>query len=121
MAYTFETLRSFANFTSNDLNLLDYFINRWGCDLGCIYQAQVATLQSHTNRGVMSRLVEQFLGQAANSGAPVVICEIAQAPIRNQASTAIALKIGFRMVATRTKIDPTTGLERASGTFLLTL
>src|SRR5215510_8839637 len=34
MAYTFETMRKFANLTSNDLTLLDYFIDRWGCDPG---------------------------------------------------------------------------------------
>jgi acetyltransferase (GNAT) family protein len=121
MAYTFETMRKFANLTSNDLTLLDYFMNGWGCEPSCVYQAQVATLQGHANRGVMTLVFDRFIDYAAGTGAPAVICEIAQAPILNKASTAIAQKVGFRMVATRIKTDPVTGKERVSGTFMRTL
>jgi hypothetical protein len=121
MAYTFETMRKFANLTSNDLTLLDYFIGQWGCEPHCIYQAQVAILQGYANRGVMTQIADRFIAQAAALGAPAIICEIAQTPLLNKASTAVALKLGFRMVATRIKGDPTTGKDRISGTFLRTL
>lgn len=121
MAYTFQAMQSFAHLTSNDISLLKYFTNQWGCERNCIYMAQGAVLFDHANQGVMGMVVAEFLTNAANSGAPAVIGEIAQAPIKNKASTAAAEKLGFSMVATRTKIDPTTGLDRISGTFLRTL
>jgi len=121
MAYTFETMRKFAHLTSNDLNLLDYFLDRWSCEPGCVYQQQVAVLLSHARCGVITQVVERFFENAARSGAPAAICEIAQAPLKNIASTASALKNGFRMVATRIKIDPISGKDRISGTFVRTL
>ena len=121
MAYTFQTMKSFAHLTSNDVSLLNYFTEQWGCDLNCIYMAQGATLQGHASQGIMGQVAAAFLTHAASSGAPAVIGEIAQAPIQNQASTATAQKLGLRLVATRIKIDPTTGLNRISGTFMRTL
>jgi hypothetical protein len=120
MAYTFGEMKSFSNLTANDVTLLDYFLGRWECQPECVYLAQAATLQSCMNRGAMKKILQRFLYDAAGAGAPAVIGEVSQRPM-NAASSALVVKAGFRMVATRTKSDPTNGQDRLSGTFVQTL
>jgi predicted GNAT superfamily acetyltransferase len=119
MAYTFEALKSFRHHTENDRKLLEYFSN-WGCELNCVYLAQVARVRGDEGQGAMAQLAQCLRVHAAESGAPAVICEISVKP-PNNASIGAVLRSGFRMVATRIKDDPTTGQDRVSGTFMQTL
>ncbi len=119
MAYTFTEFGSFLSLTENDQALLAYF-RSWGCEPGCIYFAQAATILSHEARGAMAALAVRLPQHAAEKGAPAIVCEISLIP-RNIASLAAAGRTGLRMVATRTKTDPTDGKDRVSGTFLRTL
>jgi len=119
MAYTFEELGSFHHHNANDRKVLEYF-KAWGCELNCVYVAQFARVRSSDGKGAMDRMSERCRAHAAESGAPAMICEISLKP-PNEASITAALRNGFRRVATRIKDDPTTGLNRVSGTFMQTL
>lgn len=119
MAYTFTELRSFTFLTENDQTLLAYH-RGWGCEPGCVYFAQAATIHSHEARGAMAALAICLPTHAAERGVPAILCEISLRP-RNGASLVAARRSGFRMVATRTKTDPMDGTDRVSGTFMRTL
>lgn len=119
MAYTFTELESFSSLTENDENLLAYF-RSWACQPACIYFAQAATIRSHEARGAMAALAVCLPKHAIERGVPAILCEISLMP-RNRPSLAAASRSGFRMVATRTKTDPTDGKDRVSGTFIRTL
>lgn len=119
MAYTFTEFGSFRSLTENDQTLLAYF-RSWGCEPGCIYLAQAATILNHEARGAMAALAMRLPQHASEKGAPAIVCEISLIP-RNVASLAAANRTGLRMVATRTKTDPTDGKDRISGTFIRTL
>ncbi len=116
MAYTFTELESFTSLTENDQNLLAYF-HTWGCEPACVYFAQAATILGHEARGAMVALAVSLPKHAVERGAPAILCEISLTPI-NKPSLAAASRTGFRMVATRTKTDPTDGKDRVSGTFM---
>lgn len=119
MAYTFTEMRSFTYLTENDQTLLAYF-DSWGCERGCVYVAQVARVHAQEARGSISALAKSLYKHATDTGAPAVLCEISMKP-RNNVSMMSAARSGLRLVATRTKTDPTTGKDRASGTFMRTL
>jgi hypothetical protein len=55
MAYTFAELAHLPSLTENDHSVLDYF-RSWGCEPGCVYFAQAATILSHEARGAMAAL-----------------------------------------------------------------
>jgi len=116
MAYTFTELESFTSLTENDQNLIAYF-RSWGCQAGSIYFAQAATIRSHEARGAMAALAVCLPKHAIERGVSAILCEISLMP-RNRPSLAAASRTGFRMVATRTKTDPTNGTDRISGTFI---
>lgn len=119
MAYTFAEMRSFTYLTENDQTLLTYF-SSWGCEPGCVYLAQVARVHTEEARGSISSLAMSLYKHATDTGAPAVLCEISMKP-RNNVSMMSAARSGLRLVATRTKTDPTTGKDRSSGTFMRTL
>jgi predicted GNAT superfamily acetyltransferase len=116
MAYTFAELGSFTFLTDNDHSVLDYF-RSWGCEPGCVYFAQAATILSHEARGAMAELAVCLPKYAVERGVPAILCEISLQP-RNDASLAAANRTGFRMVATRTKNNPSEKKDRVSGTFM---
>lgn len=119
MAYTFAEMRSFTYLTENDQTLLSYF-SSCGYEPGCVYLAQVARVHAQEARGSISSLAIALFKHATDTGAPAVLCEISMKP-RNNISMRSAARSGFRLVATRTKTDPTTGKDRTSGTFMRAL
>ncbi len=116
MAYTFAEMQSFISLTENDQTLLAYFLS-WGCEPGCVYFAQAATELGHEARGAMAAMAVHLPKHAVERGVPAIVCEISLKP-RNRASLLAASRSGFRMVARRTKTDPTDGKDRVSGTFM---
>ena len=120
MGYRFDEMQNFIK-EKNDDDILEYFTHgtdAWNRDSRAVYLSQWVTLLSHKNRGIMQRAIEHFFDHARKSGVPYIVCEIAQFPLKNEASTALAEKIGMKMVTTRTKTDPATGAGRITGVFM---
>ena len=120
MGYSFSDMQKFVR-EKNDDDILYYFtsgLDAWNNDQSAVYLSQWVTRYERRNRGIMQAVVKKFFEHAQESGAPAVVCEIAQSPLKNEASTALAKKMGMKMIATRTKTDPATGASRVTGVFM---
>lgn len=140
MAYSLDQMRSIPDADENDKTCEEYYTKVWGALGSSIYLHQSARLLSDneyesfaqsdkprlltipdSEKRFMRELAEKFIAHARRTEAPMIVCDIAQSPMRNVISSEFALKCGFAMVAQRPKWDESIKCDRTSGTFLLTL
>lgn len=119
MAYTFHRYKSMKQLTDNDRDVIAFFVGHDGSQRALytentIYVGQVGTHPDYSLQGIMPRLMNEAFKHVGNS--PAAIGEIAQKPLRNEASSKTFERAGFNMPWTRTKDNG----ARISGTFVRT-
>ncbi len=118
MAYTFRKLREFTQRTSNDESLMQYYTGDEAVRFPGrnVFIAQVATDPSQKRSKLMTKIMDEAFRAGNVRGLNAAIAEIAQAPLRNGASTAAFMRNNFVMTHLRSK--DAEGEPRVSGTFV---
>ncbi len=121
MAYTFDCFQTFRNKTKNDIGTIEYFTKNMGILGSTIYFAQIGVRPEYKRKNLARDLVNAAYGDIDGSKNPSIICEIAQAPLWNKASTLAAIALGFSPMFLREKDTHLPKHERRiSGTFVKT-
>ncbi len=116
MAYTLHEMLQITQKTDNDQGVLAYFLDELRFAPDTLYGMQIARSPTCRHSGVTVALVETILSHNLGQ-TPAMIGEIAQAPVKNEASTRLFESTGFRLLFHRAKDNGT----RLSGVFVKTL
>lgn len=108
-----------AQLTDNDKDLIEFFVGHDGSERALytentIYIGQVGTHPDYSLQGIVPKLMTEAFKNIGNS--PAAVGEIAQKPLRNEASIKTFERAGFTMPWTRSKDSG----SRISGTFTRT-